>query len=236
VKRTLATAAAAVTMVGLMTVGSTAEAKPEPGKAGLKTSKAAPRSAWPKGKIRLFGRKTTGKAHRPKGMRAMGAGDCNAVPKGWDHLNSGMCLGDRTWIIGTLAQHLGNSRYQYYMLQMQGDGNLVVYQVSYDYSSEWGSSNWQYNAMFASNTQGIGPHAYTVMQPDGNLVLYDSSNRARWSTGTHACQGQGVWARIQLDGNLVLYRGNPWEAVWAIKSYDNWRSPCLPSHLDPIIP
>ena len=35
-KRTLATAAAAVTMVGLMTVGSTAEAKPEPGKAGLK--------------------------------------------------------------------------------------------------------------------------------------------------------------------------------------------------------
>jgi hypothetical protein len=43
----------------------------------------------------------------------------------------------------------------------------------------------------------------TLMQRDGNLVLYTSSNRALWSTGTENNAGASVV--MQRDGNLVVY-------------------------------
>ncbi|GHG61484.1 hypothetical protein [Streptomyces griseocarneus] len=53
--------------------------------------------------------------------------------------------------------------------------------------------------------------ARLVMQTDGNLVIYDEFNRARWATGT---VGQGWRAVFQTDGNFVVYtRSN--RAVWA---------------------
>ena len=47
------------------------------------------------------------------------------------------------------------------------------------------------------------------MQGDGNLVLYQQANgvlqRALWSSGTYGHTGQGVYAYMQPDGNLVIY-------------------------------
>lgn len=53
--------------------------------------------------------------------------------------------------------------------------------------------------------------ARLVMQSDGNLVIYDEFNRARWASNT---VGRGWTARFQTDGNLVVYtRSN--RPVWA---------------------
>jgi hypothetical protein len=41
-----------------------------------------------------------------------------------------------------------------------------------------------------------------VMQTDGNLVIYDENNRARWTSGT---TGTGYKAVFQADGNFVVY-------------------------------
>ena len=63
-------------------------------------------------------------------------------------------------------------------------------------------------------TSANGSH-YLIMQGDGNLVLYSSSARALWATGTN---GSGaVRARFQGDGNLVL-RNNAGSAVWSSKT------------------
>jgi len=44
------------------------------------------------------------------------------------------------------------------------------------------------------------------MQGDGNLVIYDTSNKPLWSSGT---AGRGVSKFImQEDGNLVIYDRN----------------------------
>ncbi|WP_282795430.1 hypothetical protein [Streptomyces sp. CC224B] len=53
--------------------------------------------------------------------------------------------------------------------------------------------------------------ATLVMQSDGNLVVYDEFNRARWASRT---VNQGWTTRFQEDGNLVVYTrsGRP---VWA---------------------
>ncbi|MFJ8060363.1 protein kinase [Streptomyces sp. NPDC096142] len=41
-----------------------------------------------------------------------------------------------------------------------------------------------------------------IMQPDGNLVLYDASGTAHWASQT---QGEGNTAVFQSDGNFVVY-------------------------------
>lgn len=50
-----------------------------------------------------------------------------------------------------------------------------------------------------------------AMQTDGNLVLYDNYNRAKWATNTSG--RPGTWLNVQNDGNVVLYRNNvpQWE-------------------------
>lgn len=62
------------------------------------------------------------------------------------------------------------------------------------------------------HNQSVSSHtARLVMQSDGNLVIYDEFNRARWASNT---VGQGWTARFQTDGNLVVYtRSN--RPVWA---------------------
>ena len=63
-------------------------------------------------------------------------------------------------------------------------------------------------------TSANGSH-YLIMQGDGNLVLYTSSNRALWATGTN---GSGaIRARFQGDGNLVL-RNSSGSSVWSSKT------------------
>jgi hypothetical protein len=53
------------------------------------------------------------------------------------------------------------------------------------------------------------------MQSDGNFVLYDLSNQAKWSTGT---SGNLV---MQNDGNLIVYTQTA-QARWALGSF----TPC----------
>jgi hypothetical protein len=61
--------------------------------------------------------------------------------------------------------------------------------------------------------KGTGPYVLTV-QPDGNLVLYDSAKTATWSSQTFG-KGVGPYtAIIQDDKNFVLYDSNKL-ALWS---------------------
>ena len=56
------------------------------------------------------------------------------------------------------------------------------------------------------------------MQGDGNLVLYDTSNQARWASGTSL--QIGAFLEVQNDGNVVIYQAGtmyeaPDGALWA---------------------
>lgn len=48
-------------------------------------------------------------------------------------------------------------------------------------------------------------------QTDGNLVLYNSSGRVIWATGT---EGRGAKLQVQGDGNVVLYNSS-YQPIWA---------------------
>jgi lambda family phage minor tail protein L len=75
----------------------------------------------------------------------------------------------------------------WYMLTMQTDGNLVLYDKTYD--PKW-----------ASNTQGSGA-TYAIMQSDGNFVVRTASNVAVFATNTLQT---GNRLELQGDGNLVV--------------------------------
>jgi hypothetical protein len=66
--------------------------------------------------------------------------------------------------------------------------------------------------------QSVGGQFSLVMQRDGNLVLYTSSNRALWSTGTENNAGASVV--MQRDGNLVVYSSSN-RALWASGTENN---------------
>ncbi|WP_203031008.1 protein kinase domain-containing protein [Frankia nepalensis] len=71
------------------------------------------------------------------------------------------------------------------------DGNFVVYRL--------GDDHGEANTTWSSGTRDAG---YLVLQPDGNLVLYDESGtRALWSTST---QGAGEYLWMRDDGSLVV--------------------------------
>jgi hypothetical protein len=84
-----------------------------------------------------------------------------------------------------------------YALNMQGDGNLVLYQGS--------------TALWASNTAGTAADE-AIMQGDGNFVLYSSSGSAVWSSGTAGNTGASL--DVQNDGNVVIYSASG-AALWA---------------------
>ena len=90
---------------------------------------------------------------------------------------------------------------------MQTDGNVVLYfgQDSNDRPDEPPAAS---DARWATHT---GPGQFTpsglIMQTDGNLVLYDTSNQARWASGTS--NNPGAYLKMQDDGNVVIYRAGP---------------------------
>jgi hypothetical protein len=79
-----------------------------------------------------------------------------------------------------------------YQLQMQTDGNLVLYGCGGVPCS---------GALWASGTYGQ-PGNHLEMQTDGNLVLYSSAGRPVWSTHTW---GAGSSFVLQDDTNMVVY-------------------------------
>ncbi len=84
-----------------------------------------------------------------------------------------------------------------FVLIMQHDGNLVLYQ---------GQEPLWHTATFDTGATSA------VMQRDGNLVVYDDAGTAMWAAGTHGNDGSA--AIVQDDGNLVIYAsdGRP---LWA---------------------
>ena len=93
------------------------------------------------------------------------------------------------------------------VLTLQTDSNLVYYS---NYKPAWYTSTVNQSA------------SRLVMQPDGNLVLYNSSNVALWSAQT---QGHaGAYLTLQTDGNMVVYSSTN-QALWATYSVNS------PDHL-----
>jgi hypothetical protein len=84
-----------------------------------------------------------------------------------------------------------------YTLDMQGDGNLVLYQGG--------------TALWASNTSGSAADE-AIMQGDGNLVLYTSAGSPVWASGTAGNDGASLV--VQNDGNVVVYSASG-AALWA---------------------
>jgi hypothetical protein len=82
-----------------------------------------------------------------------------------------------------------------YHLDMQSDGNLVLYS---------GGGNSPSQAVWSPNTQGKGG-AYAVMQGDGNFVIVRQDHHPVWATGTNG--QQGLHARIHDDGTFAIQRG-----------------------------
>jgi GH25 family lysozyme M1 (1,4-beta-N-acetylmuramidase) len=100
-------------------------------------------------------------------------------------------------------------------LSLQDDGNLVLYVGG---RAVWnngalGSDTLAQGVTLMSNQYLHSPSfAYRfVLQNDGNAVVYDSAQRALWSSRTW---GQsGACLTLQPDGNLVVYKANG-QAAW----------------------
>jgi hypothetical protein len=73
-------------------------------------------------------------------------------------------------------------------LTMQADGNLVLRQS--------GAARW-------SSGTGAYPGAFTVVQPDGNVVLRDRNGTARWSSRTSTGASVPTVALVQNGGFYV---------------------------------
>jgi hypothetical protein len=56
-----------------------------------------------------------------------------------------------------------------------------------------------------------------VLQGDGNLVIYNSSGRARWASNTDI--HNPTQAVMQTDGNFVVYSGG--HALWSTRTNNN---------------
>ena len=87
------------------------------------------------------------------------------------------------------------------VLTMQSDGNLVSY----------ATVGGRPSVVWASGTSG-NPGAQTVMQGDGNLVVYSAGGQALWASGTEGDPGAVV--TVQNDGNTVIY-GTDGAARWS---------------------
>jgi hypothetical protein len=89
--------------------------------------------------------------------------------------------------------------YGSYNLTMQRDCNLVLY--------DNGRAEW------STGTDNRGSGCFVRMQTDGNLVLYDGSERVLWASNTDREQGNYVLI-LQRDRNVVIYGG----AMWASRT------------------
>jgi peptidoglycan hydrolase-like protein with peptidoglycan-binding domain len=108
------------------------------------------------------------------------SGARSAKPDVFATLPSGATLFDGQSLVSA------NGRFS---LDMQGDGNLVLYGAGL--------------VLWDSGTVHDAPD-YAILQGDGNLVIYQG-HRALWSSGTDQ-PTRGIYSlTVQNDGNVVLY-------------------------------
>ncbi len=84
-----------------------------------------------------------------------------------------------------------------FVLIMQHDGNLVLYQG--------------HEPLWATGTDRTAA-SRAIMQHDGNLVVYDGAGRPLWASNTDG-HAESI-AIVQDDGNFVVYDANA-KPVWA---------------------
>lgn len=107
----------------------------------------------------------------------------------------------------------------FYHLEMQGDGNLVLYAGPGTSSPKWatGTNEWCYgNWPFRSCVPGAAQ--YATLQSDGNFVVYFAQGTPGWASNSAGGAGaSSSQLRVQQDGNLVEYRWTGSEEVvwWA---------------------
>ena len=97
-----------------------------------------------------------------------------------------------------MARYSADGRFAF---TYQTDGNLVLYQI--------GGGGWY--PIWHINRFTSSP-GYTVMQSDGNLVVYDSASYPYWYSRTWGHSVFGLF--VQNDGNVVIYNTN-WLPIWA---------------------
>lgn len=100
------------------------------------------------------------------------------------------------------------SRNAAYYAVLQKDGNFVVY-----VSRQWIPRNALWSSQTSNKPPFIGPYTLS-MQTDGNVVTYDSNNRAVWASQSSVKDPKPYYLKMQNDGNLVVYDGNG-KSTWA---------------------
>ncbi|KAI0466586.1 bulb-type lectin domain-containing protein [Xylaria cf. heliscus] len=104
-------------------------------------------------------------------------------------------LGNGEWLLtgNSLFSQDGSVEFK-----MQADGKIAIY---------WGGKcQWQNTADQKSNVKGIS------MQEDGNLCMYDNSDKPIWHTNTVKTGDSTCIVTVQNDGNVVVYKGTP---IWS---------------------
>ena len=109
-------------------------------------------------------------------------------------------------------------------LSLLPDGNLVIYSSTNTMLWSSGtafnpthldtvSKDLPYGIMYPGQSiESDNLEFRLVLQSDGNLVEYDSSNQPIWNTGTYGNSGDKLI--LQSDGNLVLY-SIKYSVLWA---------------------
>lgn len=94
-----------------------------------------------------------------------------------------------------------------FILVMQTDGNLVLYQDLIDVNTAyWSTDTW----WLPENARPTCAR----LQEDAQFVLYDDNGVARWTSGTWGPGYVAPYLILQDDGNLVLYHDDS-QPVWA---------------------
>ncbi len=110
----------------------------------------------------------------------------------------------------TSNQNWVTSQNQEYVLILQDDGNLVVYQVVGNPPPFQQGSVFTGQPIWATGTDG-NPGDNFAVQNDGNLVIYAQNGNVLWSPNTYNTTPVGLF--MQNDGNLVLYKSVPsWDS------------------------
>lgn len=127
---------------------------------------------------------------------------------------------------GTSMLEGGISAEQYLVFAAANPGNWYPRGTTFSTTNsagdtQIGAPQLNPNQTLLPNYELINPQTgwQFIMQADGNLVVYDNSHSARWSSGTSGHLNQGAYLIMQADGNLVIYIGNT--AIWSSGTYGN---------------
>ncbi|XP_074561487.1 mannose-specific lectin TAR1-like [Curcuma longa] len=77
-----------------------------------------------------------------------------------------------------------------YIFVMQSDCNLVLYEKE--------------QALWSSETNGLGSRCFARMQTDGNFIIFNDRANKVWESRTRQTEGEFILV-LQRDGHVVIY-------------------------------